>query len=130
MAAAKKQKQTSSAARKRAAPLHGSEAALAEAAWAEADLALAEALVEFEAWQAGEAEAATFVGQAIRRAARRRGLSRIGAVGALEPYDDKSHALIKAVARPPIRVRILSTGVARGGEVLVKARAEAIRRRK
>lgn len=67
-----------SAARKRAAQAHLADA-LAGAAWAEADAALAQALAEFatlsSAKTAAERKDAMFLlGQALQRAARKRGL--------------------------------------------------------
>jgi hypothetical protein len=129
MPAAKTAKKTKSAARKRAAPLRDLTRQRAEAAWADADAALAEALAEFAAWEAGEADAAAFVGQALRRAARKRGLTPLSAAGALEPYDAALHVLVKSASRPPARVKIKSPGVMRGGEVLAKARVTPVRRR-
>jgi len=104
--------------------------ALATAAWAEADAALGEALAEFEVWQAGDTDAAAFVGQALRRLARKRGLAVIGAIRAVEPYDGGRHSLIKSVTRLPKSVRIVSPAIERAGEVLVKARVTPSRQRK
>jgi hypothetical protein len=129
MPAAKKSKKTKRAAPKRAAPLRSLTGQLAEAAWIEADIALAEALSEFEAWQAGDVDAAAFLGQALRRAARKRGLTLLGEPGSVEAYDTKRHALVKSPSRTPARVRIKSSGVLRGGEILAKARAAPLRRR-
>lgn len=122
-----------SAARKRAAPADKLTGALAEAAWLEADASLALALSEFEALEAAadaeaREEALLMLGQALSRAARRRGLTRFGAIDAREPYDPVRHELSPRPARAPKTVRVLSRGVARGGEVLVKARAEAARK--
>lgn len=112
------------AARKRAAP-SALNAALAEAAWSDADLALAEALAEFDRAEAADgadrADAMALLGQALSRAARKRGLTRIGALGAREPYDPKLHELEKKPARAPKTVRIAARGVKRGAEVLAKA---------
>lgn len=119
-------KKKKSAARKRAAPsLAG---ALAEAAWAEADQALAEALVESDevesATSAKQREAAVaLMIQALSRAGRKRGLARIGVLGAREPYDPAKHQLMAAVAKKPRTVRIAARGVARGGSILVLPRA-------
>ena len=129
MPAAKKTKKKRSAARKRAASSRGLTNQLADAAWAEADKALAEALAEFEAWQAGDEDAAEFVGQALRRAARKRGLAPLGETGGIEAYDSKRHALVKAATRAPTRVKIKSPGVLRGVEILAKARATPLRRK-
>jgi hypothetical protein len=119
-----------SAARKRAAPTLV--AALAEAGWAEADASLADALSEFDTLQSAVGarardDAVALLGQALARAARKRGLARFGALDALEPYDPKRHQLEKPAARTPKRVRIRAQGVARGNEVLIKARVAAVR---
>ncbi|MFT3729320.1 MAG: hypothetical protein QM759_15965 [Terricaulis sp.] len=129
MPAAKKKRKTNGAVRKRAASSRDLTRQLAEAAWAEADAALADALTEFGAWQAGDADAAEFVGQALRRAARKRGLSPLGEAGSVEAYDSSRHALGKLGSRPPARVKIKSPGVLRGGEVLAKARVTSVRRK-
>lgn len=102
--------------------------ALAFAAWAEADAALAEALVEcaraIEApTQAARADSLELLSLALSRAARRRGLSRIGRAGALEDFDPKRHDLASAPKRAPKRVRIVSEGIVRGRDVLIKAQA-------
>jgi hypothetical protein len=108
--------------------------ALGEAGWQEADRALARALAEFEEVEAAStpvrrAEALMLLRQALARAARARGFSRLGGdVGEIEPYDPAAHELVRPAARPPADVMILSRGVARGGEVLVKARVRAARR--
>lgn len=120
-----------SAARKRAAPsLAG---ALAEAAWAEADQALAEALAEADEVEsaAGAAQrdaAVALMIQALSRAGRKRGLSRIGVLGAREPYDPGKHQLIAAVAKKPRTVRIAARGVARGAEILLLPRVGPVTR--
>jgi len=127
MPAAKKKRKSKRAARKRAAPSRDLTAKLAEAAWIEADAALAEALSEFDAWQAGDEASVALLGQALRRAARKRGLTLLGAAGDVERYDSQRHSLIKAAARPPARVKIKSAGVLRGDEILSKARVTAVR---
>lgn len=119
------------AARKRAAALPLA-AALAEASWSEADAALAQALAECDALEtapdaAARDDAMAMLTQALSRAARKRGLSRLGAVGAREAYDPQRHDLSKAGARPPKTVRIIAPGVARGGEILVRARVAPVR---
>lgn len=101
--------------------------ALAEAAWREADSALAEALVECDQALAAKTakarrEALEMLSLALSRAARRRGFSRLGARGALEAFDAKRHDLTAPSRRTPKRVRVLLEGVARGREVLIKAR--------
>jgi molecular chaperone GrpE (heat shock protein) len=108
--------------------------ALAEAAWADADAALAEALADLDELEAskGKERAASLarMAQSLARAGRKRGLSRIGVAGASEPFDPARHELIAAVAKTPKKVRIAARGVARGGDVLVKARvAPADRKR-
>lgn len=136
MAAPKK----SGAKAKRAAPKGAAQAvgltnALAEAAWAEADAALAEAMAEFERVEAARdqvsrAEALMLLRQALARAARVRGFSRIGGEsGDVEPYDPARHALTREPTHPPAEVMIVSQGVARGAEVLVKALAKPLRKR-
>jgi hypothetical protein len=128
MSTAKKRQQGKSAARPKRAASAALGQKLAQAAWAEADAALAEALAEFEAWRLGEADAAELVGQALRRASRRRGLALFGRPGEIEAYDAKRHALAKAARRAPARVCLVSAGVARGEDVVVKARATPLRR--
>ena len=114
---------------KRAAPALVS--ALAEAAWSEADAALAQAVAEYDGLVAARGAAArsdaqALLGQALARAARRRGLARFGAVGSIEAYDPKRHELSSA-GRAPNRVRVKAQGVMRGSEILVKARVSAVR---
>lgn len=107
---------------KRAAPKGAARAvslpdALGEAAWAEADRALAQAMTEFEEVEAASnqvrrAEALMLLRQALARAARVRGFSRLGGEpGAIEPYDAERHALISTPQRPPEEVMIVSQGV-------------------
>ena len=125
---------------KRAAPKGAAQAvsldnALGDAAWAEADRALAQAMAEFEEVEAANtqvrrAEALMLLRQALARAARVRGFSRLGAEpGESEPYDPARHELISVPAKPPAEVIIIAQGVARGAEILVKARARAVRKR-
>ncbi|HRO02363.1 MAG TPA: hypothetical protein PLS69_02000, partial [Terricaulis sp.] len=82
---------------KRAAPKSAAHAvslpeALGEAAWIEADRALALAMAELEEVEAASnqvrrAEALMLLRQALARAARKRGFSRLGGEpGAVEPY--------------------------------------------
>lgn len=116
-------------ANKRAAPLVDT---LAEAAWLEADGALAEALVECDRANAAESEdardeALSLLQLALARAARRRGLSRIGKAGGLDAFDAARHELSGSTKRAPKRVRIVHEGVARGRDVLIKARVAAAR---
>lgn len=122
-------KQTRRRAPKRALPPVD---ALAHAAWIEADGALAEALIECDRARAAKSdderdEALALLQLALNRAARRRGLSRIGKAGGLEEFDAGRHELASSVKRAPKRVRIMDEGVARGGEVLIKARVGAAR---
>jgi hypothetical protein len=97
--------------------------ALAEAAWTDADRALADALVECDAAEtaakpAERAAALAMLGQALARAARKRGLSRIGILGGREPFDRDGHEIVGAVAKKPRTVRIQARGVARGNDIL------------
>jgi hypothetical protein len=57
-------------------------------------------------------------------------LTRIGDVGAHDVYDQRRHAFAGAAQPPPREVRVQARGVARGAEVLVKARVGPIRRKK
>jgi hypothetical protein len=106
--------------------------ALAEAAWTEADGALAEALVEADRAISADRddardEALSLLRLALSRAARRRGLSRIGKAGALDDFDPGRHELAASARGAPKRVRIVDEGVARGREVLIKARVTVAR---
>lgn len=121
-----------SAAPKSAAPSLAD--ALAEAAWEEADRALAEALVECDALSAATTKkqrdnALALLAQALSRAARKRGLSRIGELEAAEKYDPRRHELAGPVAKMPRNVRIAARGVARGMNVLAKSRAAPVVRK-
>jgi hypothetical protein len=123
------------AARKSAASGVSLNAALAEAAWREADTALAEALADFDEVQsAGSAaqrnEALALLGQSLTRAARKRGLSRIGELGAVAPFDAVVHDLNAPVVKTPDKVRIQARGVARGSEVLQKLRVTPQQRKR
>jgi|GEM_PF-1511226 len=123
------------AARKRAASGVSLPGALAEAAWVEADHALAEALAASDEAEAAKTDqdrddALALLTQALTRAARKRGLSRIGQMGAREPYDPKRHDLDDGGARAPKTVRVSARGVSRGGETLVKPRVKRLRRAK
>lgn len=120
-------------ATKRAAPKRGAPPvnALAQAAWAQADAALAEAMVECErAVQADDAkaraEALNLLALALARTARRRGISRLGKAGTTEPFNPAKHELAGRM-RAPARVRIVEPGVARGADVLIKARVNPVR---
>ena len=97
--------------------------ALANASWAEADEALAEALVEFAELKRAlkqEPETLAMAAQALARAARRRGLGLFGDVGANVAFDANAHELNPSsdAAR---RVRIVREGVMRGRDVLIRA---------
>lgn len=137
-AKAKKAKTTKpkkkSAARKRAASGVQLNDALAGAAWAEADRSLAEALALCdEALQSeGGARdlALEMLGQALTIAGRKRGLSRLGELGGREAFDPDRHEFIKPTKKPPKSVRIVARGVARGGEMLTKARVGPVGRAK
>lgn len=109
--------------------------ALGEAAWAEADAALAQALVDLDeaaaaVSEAAGAEALALVAQSLSRAARKRGLTRVGALGAVEPYDPQRHDLNSPVAPPAKTVRIVARGVARGDQLLAKPRVGPVRGKK
>ncbi|HYD88956.1 MAG TPA: hypothetical protein VEA80_15885 [Vitreimonas sp.] len=123
------------AARKRAAPAVSLAGALAEAAWSEADAALAQALADLDEAQGAQDDTAREdaldrLAQSLARAARKRGLTRLGQLGAREAYDPKRHELTDAGARAPKTVRVEARGVARGGEVLAKTRAGRLRKAK
>lgn len=139
MAAASKQKRGRAAAKKTArtskqpALMGGLPAALAEAAWAEADSALARALADFDELDSARGKkqrraALALLGQSLAQAARKRGLARIGELGKREVFDPKRHDLV-APGTPKL-VRIRARGVARGPVVLVNPRASAARRKK
>lgn len=103
--------------------------ALAEAAWAEADFALAQALADLDEVDAAanESERATaldMLRQSLARAARKRGLSRLGELGAREAYDPDRHEL--AASGKPKAIVIGARGVARGPDVLVKPRVSLV----
>lgn len=124
-----------SAARKRAAPGASLAAALAEAAWSEADAALAQALADFD--EAGTAndkaareDAWARLGQSLARAGRKRGLARIGELEAQESYDPARHELNARPAKAPTIVRIQARGVARGEEVLERPRVAPVERKR
>lgn len=120
------------AARKRAASQLKLTNALAEASWADADAALADALTEFDQLvsaidRKGREQAMALLGQALARAARKRRLARLGKTGAREPYDPKRHAPNGALSPRAKTVRVVVPGVTRGEEVLVKARVTGLR---
>ncbi len=138
MPAASKTKRPRKAAKKksaRAAPGISLASALAEAAWAEADAALAQALADLDELanaptEAARAEVMVLLTQSLSRAARKRGLSRIGALGGRESYRPNRHDLIDSSAKKPRMVRIQARGVARGAEILVKPRVGPVGRKK
>jgi hypothetical protein len=106
--------------------------ALAEAAWTEADAALAEALIECRRAVDAKSkkardEALELLSLSLGRAARRRGLARIGKRGSLEDFDPARHELPGSARRTPARVRVIEEGVMRGREVLIKARVASPR---
>ncbi|MES1158922.1 MAG: hypothetical protein ABUL42_03405 [Terricaulis silvestris] len=123
---------------------------LAEAAWSEADHALARALADLEALEAAvhvaakrlkrakaEAQARAVedsllvLRQSLMQAARKRGLAALGDVGAIEPYDPSRHELVKASSKPPVWVKVLARGWRRGlgpeATILVRSRAAPTR---
>jgi hypothetical protein len=123
------------AARKRAAQGVSLVGALAEATWTEADAALAQALVELDeaegaASKSDREDALTRLAQSLSRAARKRGLSRIGALGETETYDAARHELNTPVAKTPKKVRIQARGVARGDEILERPRVTPSERKR
>jgi len=104
--------------------------ALAGASWAEADEALAEALVEFAELKRAlgdEYDALSVASQALARVARRRGLALIGDVGATVPFDAVAHEL-NGSSDAPARVRIVREGVMRGRDVLIRAVVAPVRK--
>jgi hypothetical protein len=124
-----------SAARKRAALGVSLTAALAEAAWSEADAALAQALAEFDEAKTAEGKGAredalARLGLSLARAGRKRGLARIGELEAREPYDPDRHDLNAPVAKAPKTVCIQARGVARGGDVLERPRVVPVDRKR
>jgi hypothetical protein len=124
-----------SAARQRAAQGVSLSSALAEAAWSEADAALAQALADFDEAQSADSEAErddalSRLAQSLSRAGRKRGLARIGELDAQEAYDAARHALNAVVAKTPKKVRIQARGVVRGGEVLEKPRVAPVERKR
>lgn len=130
-------KRKRAAAPKRAARADALNAALGEAAWSEADRALAQALADSDALAAslGAAEASVveamqMLAQSLGQAARRRGLARFGDVGARVAYDSARHELTRSVRAAPDHVRVTAPGVARADQVLVKARVTPVRPRR
>ena len=97
--------------------------ALASASWAEADGALAEALIEFAELKRAlneEPDALGMASQALGRAARRRGLALFGDVGAIVAFDPAVHEF-KGSSVAAARVCIVREGVMRGRDVLIGA---------
>jgi hypothetical protein len=142
-------KQASSAAKKssatgkaKAAPAPAAEVLTAEA-WAEADLALAEALIAqsrverglhalrrklarrkdkalIEACDALDGEALLLT-QGLLRAAKARGLSLFGSPGAEASFDPKRHRPVKGEVAKAAAVKVTGPGVALGRQVLIPA---------
>jgi len=124
MAAAKKNTPAPGGAKRvavaRDAPLAN---ALADASWAEADEALAEALIEFAELKRAlteEYDALDMASQALARAARRRGLVLFGDVGAAVAFDATIHEF-NGSSDAPAHVRVVREGVMRGRDVLTRA---------
>ncbi len=120
-------------ARKRRPQVAGLATTLAEASWTQADRALAQAIADFSELAGAHTPAKrkallALIAQSLQRAARRRGLERIGAEGEIAAFDASLHEF-SGKARAPKEVRILVAGVARGGVVLVKARVAPARPR-
>jgi hypothetical protein len=124
-----------SAARQRAAQDVSLTSALAEAAWNQADAALAQALADLDEAQTALKESArrdalARLSQSLARAGRKRGLTRVGDLGAQVIFDAESHNLNAAVAKTPNTVIIQARGVARGGDVLERPRVAPVERKK
>jgi hypothetical protein len=124
---------TKSAARKRAARGVSIDSALAEASWIEADAALAQSLADLDEAETATDEAArkdalARLAQSLSRAGRKRGLTRVGELGARVRFDRDVHDLNAAVAKSPKTVCIQARGVARGDEVLEKPRVAPVER--
>ncbi len=124
-----------SAARKRAAQGVSLTDALGEAAWAEADAALAQALIDFDETETAESkrarkDAMARLGQALTRAARKRGLARVGDLEDRVAFNADEHDLNASVVKTPKKVRIQARGVVRGGEILAKPRVAPVKRKK
>lgn len=121
-------------ARTRRPQMAGLANTLAEASWTQADRALAQALADFSELGSCQTPAKrkaliALIDQSLRRAARQRGLSRIGAEGDIAAFDAERHEFSGKGPRAPKEVRILIPGVARSGMVLVKARVATARLR-
>jgi hypothetical protein len=125
---------------------------LAHSSWHEADAALAKALRDFASLErvsqslgrklrgsdyATHAErmegALLAVTQSLRNAGRRRNMQRFGEPGGVEDFNEKLHALDKPAKKKPVKVRVLTQGVARGlgpdAEIILKAQVAAVRMR-
>lgn len=103
---------------------------LAQASWAEADRALAQAWADFAEFTASARRGPNMVAlvdQSLSRAARQRGLMRIGAAGETAPYDPLVHELIDPRKRTPPLVEVIAPGVSRADKVLLKARVKPVR---
>jgi hypothetical protein len=107
-------------------------ALLGEAGWRDADQALAACLRDFGDVERASADlsdalddALLILGQSLAQAARRRGLKRFGAIGAVEAFDPNRHELVRPAARAPALVKVTAEGVARGegpgADILIKA---------
>ena len=68
------------------------------------------------------------VDQSLSRAARQRGLARLGEIGEIAPFDPLAHELIVPGKRPPASVHVVAPGVSRGEKILLKARVKPARR--
>ncbi len=104
---------------------------LAQASWAEADRALAQAWADFAEFAASARrgpDMVALIDQSLSRAARQRGLARLGEIGETAPFDPQAHELIAPSKRPPASVHIVAPGVSRGEKVLLKARVKPARR--
>lgn len=108
----------------------GLTAKLAQASWAEADRALAQAWADF-AELAGSVRRGpdmfALVEQSLSRAARQRGLMRVGAAGEIAPYDPLVHELVVPRKRAPPVIEVVAPGVSRADKVLLKARVKPVR---
>lgn len=124
-------------------------AVLTAEAWAEADLALAEALIAQTRVEAGltalcrklarrkddtlnqAADAldgeTLLLAQGLLRAAKARGLSLFGETGAVAPFDPKRHRPVKGVVEKAAAVKITAPGVTLGRQVLIPAEVKRLR---
>lgn len=123
------------AARQRAAQAVSLPDALAEAAWSQADAALAQALADYDEAATAKGKSARNdalerLGQSLAQAARKRGLARSGKLAAKVAFDPGQHDLDATVVKPPKNVRIRARGVTRGDEVLAKPRVAPAKQKK